>query len=167
MLRHLIGLGLAVSLAAAIFFGGGWGVAKMTALAAQGISVTSIAGLSALGVLLLTGLFLGILLVAPVSPVSTALPGVALLAWTGLLALDAHLAATVIPLRAGQAGAGFRLMLADGVLALLGTVMICPVFVPSRWRPAGAADLDLDSGSGSGGDDDEAPGLPTPTRLLS
>ena len=164
MLRHLIGLGLAVSLAAVIFFGGGWGVARMTALAAQGISVTSITGLSALGVLLLTGLFLGILVVAPVSPVSTALPGVALLAWTGLLALDAHLAATVIPLRGGQAGAGFHLMLADGVLALLGTVMICPVFVPSRWRPAGAADLDLDTGSGG---DDEAPGLPAPTRLLS
>ncbi len=35
MLRHLIGLGLAIGLAAAIFFGGGWGVAKMTMLAAR------------------------------------------------------------------------------------------------------------------------------------
>jgi hypothetical protein len=164
MRRHVIGLGLAISLAVAIFFGGGWGVAKMTALAAQGISVTSITGLSALGVLLLTGLFLGILLVTPVSPVSTGLPGVALLAWTGLLGVSAHLAVTLIPLRASPVGAGFHLMLADGVLALLGTVLICPLFVPSRWRPAGAADLDLDAGSGG---DDEAPGLPTPTRLLS
>ena len=97
MLRHLIGFGLAIGLAAAIFFGGGWGVARMTALAAQGTSLTSVTGLSALGVLLLAGLFLGILLVAPVSPLSTALPGLGLLAWTGLLALDAQLASRGIP----------------------------------------------------------------------
>lgn len=164
MLRHLIGLGLAIGLAAAIFFGGGWGVAKMTALAAQGTSVTSVTGLSALGVLLLTGLFLGILLVAPVSPVSTALPGVALLAWTGLLAVSTPLATRVMPLRTGPVAAGLHMLLINGVLALLGMVLICPAFVPSRWRPASETDLGLDRGSGG---DDEAPGLPTPTRLLS
>ncbi|HTT52038.1 MAG TPA: hypothetical protein VMH35_11615 [Streptosporangiaceae bacterium] len=164
MLRHLIGLGLATGLAVMIFFAGGWGVARMSALAAQGTSVTSITGLSALGVLLLAGLYLGVLLVAPVSPVSTALPGLGLLVWTGLLGLDAHLAARGIPAGAGMAASGFRQMLADGVLALLGVVMICPAFVPSRWRPASAADLGLDHGSGGG---DEAPGLPAPTRLLS
>ncbi len=164
MLRHLIGLGLAIGLAAAIFFGGGWGVAKMTALAAQGTSVTSVTGLSALGALLLTGLFLGILLVAPVSPVSTALPGVVLLAWTGLLGVSSQLATRVMPLRTGPVAAGLHLLLINGVLALLGMVLICPAFVPSRWRPASEADLGLDRGSGG---DDEAPGLPTPTRLLS
>ena len=40
----------------------------MTHLSAQGISLTSISGLSALGILLLVGLFLGILMVAPASP---------------------------------------------------------------------------------------------------
>ena len=75
MLRHLLGVAFGAALAAAIFFGGGWGVAHMTQLAAQNISLTSISGLSALGVLLLAGLFLGILMVAPVSPLSTALPG--------------------------------------------------------------------------------------------
>jgi hypothetical protein len=164
MLRHLIGLGLAIGLAAAILFGGGWGVAKMTALAAQGTSVTSVTGLSALGVLLLTGLFLGILLVAPVSPVSTALPGVALLAWTGLLAVSTQLATRVMPLRTGPVAAGLHMLLINGVLALLGMVLICPAFVPSRWRPASETDLGLDRGTGG---DDEAPGLPTPTRLLS
>ena len=44
--------------------------------------------------------------------------------------------------------AGFHLMLADGVLALLGMVMICPAFVPSRWRPASDADLGLDRTAG-------------------
>ena len=91
MLRHWIGVVFAVALAAAIFAGGGWEVAHMTRLAAQNISsLTSISGLSALGVLLLVGLFLGILMVVPVSPLATALPGLLLLAWTGLLGLNAH-----------------------------------------------------------------------------
>jgi hypothetical protein len=164
MLRHLTGLGLAIGLAVAIVFGGGWGVTKMTTLAAQGTSLTSVTGLSALGALLLTGLFLGILLVAPVSPVSTTLPGVALLGWTGLFAVSTQLATRVMPLRSGPVAAGLHLLLVNGMLAMLGIVLICPAFVPSRWRPASEADLGLDRGSG---DDDEAPGLPTPTRLLS
>jgi hypothetical protein len=164
MLRHLIGFGLAIGLAAAICFGGGWGVAKMTVLAAQGTSLTSVTGLSALGALLLTGLFLGILLVAPVSPLSTTLPGLALLGWTALFAVHPQLANRLMPLHTSQVAAGLHLLLTYGVLALLGITLICPAFVPTRWRPASATDLGLDRGSGG---DDEAPGLPTPTRLLS
>ena len=162
MLRHLIGVAFAVALAAAIFFGGGWAVAHMTGLAAQDISLTSISGLSALGILLLAGLFLGILMVAPVSPLSTALPGVVMLAWTALLGLNATLAARIIPLRGEGYGAGFHTMLVSGVLVLLGTVLICPVFVPSRWR----YERGDDTGSTDDGED-EAPGRPTETRLLS
>lgn len=161
MPRHLLGVAFAVALAAAIFFGGGWGVAHMTSLAVQDVSLTSIGGLSALGILLLVGLFLGILMVAPVSPLSTALPGVAMLAWTGLLGLNAHLAVRIIPLRGEGYGTGFRAMLISGVLVLLGTLMICTVFVPSRWRRAGGGDAD------SADDEDETPGRPTETRLLS
>ena len=106
MLRHLIGVASGVALAAAIFFGGGWGVAHMTRLSVQNTSLTSISGLSALGILLLVGLFLGILMVAPVSPISTALPGAVMLAWTGLLGLNAQLAARIIPLRSEGYGAG-------------------------------------------------------------
>jgi hypothetical protein len=160
MLRHWIGVTLAAGLAAAIFFGGGWGVAKMTGLAAQGISLTSITGLSALGILLLAGLFLGILMVGPfISPLATALPGLALLAWTGLLGLNAQLAARIIPLRGEAFGAGFHTLLTSGVLAFLGVTMICPMFVPSRWRRA----------YGGRDDDDEAgaPSAPAETRLLS
>jgi hypothetical protein len=160
MRRHWVGLALAAALAAAIFFGGGWGVATMSRLAAQGISLTSIPGLSALGLLMLAGLFLGILMVAPgIPPLATAVPGAALLAWTGLLALSAPLAGRLIPLRAAAFGTGFHLMLSYGVLALLGMAMICPAFVPARWHPAER-----------GGDDDgdaEAPGRPAPIRLLS
>jgi hypothetical protein len=161
VLRHLIGVAFAVTLAAAVFFGGGWGVAHMTSLSSQNISLTSISGLSALGILLLAGLFLGILMVAPVSPLSTALPGAVMLAWTGLLGLNAQLAVRMIPLRGAGYGAGFHTMLVSGVLVLLGTLMICPVFVPSRWRRTGGDD------AGSAGRDDEVPGRPAQTRLLS
>jgi hypothetical protein len=161
VVRHLIGVAFAIALAAAIFLGGGWGVAHMTRLAAQNISLTSISGLSALGVLLLVGLFLGILMVAPVSPLSTALPGVAMLAWTALLGLNAELAVRIIPLRGEGYGAGFHTMLVSGLLVLLGTLMICPVFVPSRWRREGGDD------SGSADGEDEVPGRPAQTRLLS
>jgi hypothetical protein len=161
VLRHWLGVAFAVALAAAIFFGGGWGVAHMTRLAAQDISLTSISGLSALGILLIVGLFLGILMVTPVSPLATALPGVLMLAWTGLLGLDAQLATRLIPLRGEGYGAGFHTMLVSGVLVLLGTLMICPVFVPSRWR-RGRGD-ETESADG----EDEVPGRPAQTRLLS
>ena len=161
MLRHWLGVVLAAALAAAIFAGGGWGVAHMTRLAAQNISLTSISGLSALGVLLLVGLFLGILMVAPVSPLATALPGLLLLAWTGLLGLDAQLATRIIPLRSEAYGMGFRTMLVSGVLVVLGALMICPVFVPSRWRRRGGDDAESADG------EDEIPGRPAQTRLLS
>lgn len=160
MQRHLIGVVFAVALSAAIFFGGGWGVTHMTGLAAQHISLTSISGLSALGILLLAGLFLGVLMVAPVSPLSTALPGAVMLAWTALLGLNSQFAARIIPLHGEGYGAGFHAMLVSGMLVLLGALMICPVFVPSRWRRE--AD-DAESGEG----EDDVPGRPTPTRLLS
>jgi hypothetical protein len=52
-------------------------------------------------------------------------------------------------------------MLVSGMLVLLGTLMICPVFVPSRWRRTGRDDTDHPDG------EDEIPGRPTQTRLLS
>jgi hypothetical protein len=161
VLRHWLGVVLAAALAAAIFAGGGWGVAHMTRLAAQNISLTSISGLSALGILLLVGLFLGVLMVAPVSPLATALPGLLMLAWTGLLGLNAQLATRIIPLRGEAYAAGFRIMLVSGVLVVLGTLMICPVFVPSRWRRRGGDDAENADG------EDDVPGRPAQTRLLS
>jgi hypothetical protein len=84
-----------------------------------------------------------------------------MLAWTGLLGLNAQLAARIIPLRSDGYGAGFHTMLVSGVLVLLGTLMICAVFVPSRWRRDGGDD------GGSADAEDDVPGRPAQTRLLS
>jgi hypothetical protein len=84
-----------------------------------------------------------------------------MLAWTGLLGLNAQLATRLIPLRGEGYGVGFHTMLVSGMLVLLGTLMICPVFVPSRWRRTGRDDTDHPDG------EDEIPGRPTQTRLLS
>jgi hypothetical protein len=46
-----------------------------------------------------------------------------------------RVAEQLIPLSAARtAELGFRALLASGILALLGAMMIIPLFVPSRWR---------------------------------
>ena len=86
------------------------------------------------------GLLAGILIVGPkVSPLAAGLPGLALLAWTGLYLASAQRAVYYVPLKSRVYGAGFEALLFDGVLALAGLVMIIPLFVPSRWRLRAAA----------------------------
>ena len=133
-MRHLTGVILAVALSAALFFAGGWGFTHLTAIAAQK-SMTSGTGALALAVLAATGLFLGIVLaVRSISPLAPGLPGLVLLAWTVLLAVRPHRALAWIPLRSYSFALGFEALLVSGVLAVLGTAMIIPLFLPSRWR---------------------------------
>ena len=156
-MRHLIGFGLAIATAAAVFFGGGWGVTRMSALAKSGTSLTSIHGLIALAVLLGAGLLIGILMAGPrVSPLAPGLPGLALLGWTAYLGVSATRAVRLIPMKGHAFGAGFHVMLVSGFLVLLGMAMIIPLFVPSRWR-----------GADRGEEEDETTTLPAPTGLLS
>jgi hypothetical protein len=134
-MRYLFGVVLALVMAAALFVGAGWGVAKATSLHASGSSLTSTHGVIALAALVGVGLLLGILLAVPgISPLATGLPGIVLLGWTALLAVSAKRAEQLIPLHAHSFAAGFGTMLTSGVLALAGAVMIVPLFVPSRWR---------------------------------
>jgi hypothetical protein len=156
-MRHLIGLILAIALAAALFFGGGWGAEHVSALAGHSVGLPSRTGLIGLGAAVATGVFLGILLVVPaVSPLATGLPGLVLLAWTALLAVSSHWALAWIPLQAHSFGAGFRIMLLNGTLALAGAAMIIPLFLPSRWHGRHYED-----------EDDEELDLPAATGLLS
>ncbi len=133
-MRHLTGVLLAIVLGAALFVAGGWSVTHLTAIAAHG-TLISHTGVLALGLLAGTGLFLGIALAArAISPLAPGLPGLALLAWTALLVMHPHRALAWIPLKGESFGLGFEALLVSGVLALLGTVMIIPLFLPSRWR---------------------------------
>ena len=91
-MRHITGFFLALAISAALFFGGGWGIARFSALeAGQGLrtahALTDPHNLLPLAALLGTGLLLGILLaVRRVSALATGLPGLALLGWSALLA---------------------------------------------------------------------------------
>lgn len=69
-----------------------------------------------------------------VSPLAAGLPGLALLALTGLYLARVHQAVQLIPLRTRPYGLGFEALLFNGLLAAAGLAMVVPLFVPSRWR---------------------------------
>jgi hypothetical protein len=154
-MRHLVGVLLAIIMAAAVFFVASWGYLKLLisparggALAGAGSLIHNHAVLEGLGALLAVGLLAGILIALPmISPLASGLPGLALLAWTGLYLFSVRRAVRYIPLKTHAYGAGFQAMLFDGVLALLGAAMIIPLFVPSRWRigpvPVGSAQYEV------------------------
>jgi hypothetical protein len=157
-MRHLIGLILGLALAAAVFLAGGWGAEHVPALVGHSVGLPSRAGLIGLAAMLGAGLLLGILLAVPaVSPLATGLPGLVLLGWTALLAVSSHRALAWIPLQGHTFGAGFRILLLNGTLALLGMAMIVPMFLPSRWH---RCRIDDD-------DDSDVLELPAATGLLS
>jgi hypothetical protein len=142
-MRHLVGVVLAIVLAAAIFFAASWGYLKLlitpSALGALpgggGSLLHNHAVLEGFGALLGVSLVAGLLIAAPrISPLAAGLPGLALLAWTGLYLFSVRHAVQYVPLKTRAYGRGFEAMLFDGVLALAGLAMIIPLFVPSRWR---------------------------------
>lgn len=134
-MRHLIGVILAVVLAAALVAGGGWGYNRLSyAMTLTSPHLTGTPALLALAALLGTGLLLGLLLAGPwVSPLATVLPGVAALAWTALYVVSQHRALQIIPMKSSHAGHGAELLLETGIYGLLGLAMLVPLFIPSRW----------------------------------
>jgi len=135
-MRHLVGLILALITPVAIYLGAGWSSERILGAHAARTSLMTTSGALVLAALLGVGLFIGLLISAPfLSPLGSGLPGLVLLAWSGLYIANAHLALRAIPL-SGQleAAGGFRAMLTGGMLGLLGAVMIVPMFLPSRWR---------------------------------
>jgi len=141
-MRHLLGVALAIVLAAAVFFAASWGYLKLligptglgTLPAGGGSLLHNHAVLEGFGALLGVGLVAGLLIAVPrISPLAAGLVGLALLAWTGLYLVSVRHAVQYIPLKNRAYGAGFEAMLFDGVLALAGLVLIIPLFIPSRW----------------------------------
>jgi hypothetical protein len=141
-MRHLVGVLLAVVMAAAVFFVASWGYLKLLTSPARGGALPGASSLvhnhallEGFGALLAVGLLAGILIALPmISPLAAGLPGLVLLAWTGLYLFNVRRAVRYVPLKTHSYGAGFEAMLFDGVLALVGAAMIIPLFVPSRWR---------------------------------
>ena len=140
-MRHVIGVILAVIMAGVVFFAGTWGYLRLLRLpsgtlpAGGGSLLSSHGVLTSFGALAGTGLLAGLLIVIPrISPLAAGLPGLALLAWTGLYLGSVHRAVSLIPMRDKAFGAGFEAMGINGILALAGIVMIVPLLVPSRWR---------------------------------
>ena len=142
-MRHLVGVMLAIVMAAAVFFAASWGYLRLLIgpaglgrLPAGGGSLLhNHAVLEGFGALLGVGLLAGLLMAVPrISPLAAGLPGLAMLAWTGLYLFSVRHAVQYIPLKTRAYGAGFEALLFDGVLALVGLAMVIPLFVPSRWR---------------------------------
>ena len=148
-MRHLIGVALAIVMAAAVFFAGSWGYlkllggsAKATLPAGSSSLIHDHAVLEGFGALLAVGLLAGILMVLPmISPLAAGLPGLALLGWTGLYLFSVPRAIQYVPLKSQTYGTGFQVLLFNGVLALAGLAMIIPLFVPSRWRRRAVAEV--------------------------
>jgi hypothetical protein len=143
-MRHLYGAAMAVLLAAAIFFGASWGYVRVFRVPVPVDQVTgSPAGslvhnhhfLIGGGIMLAVGLAVGLAMVIPwVSPLASGLPGLVLMAWSGLYLFDVKDAIRLIPLKHYDYGVGFELLLTTGLLAMLGIAMVVPLFIPSRWR---------------------------------
>ena len=153
-MRHLVGIGLAVVISAAIFFGGSWAFYRLItrnlgsewSLPAGGGNFTSnsvvTSGLAAMaGVALLIGLAL---VIRWVSPLATGLPGLVLLAWTALYVTSPERAVHYIPLKAHNFGLGFAGLGTTGILGAAGVVLVMPLFFPSRWRRPVVEDVDLE-----------------------
>jgi len=154
-MRHVIGIGLAVGLAAAVFFAASWGYLRLlripvanggaSTLPAQGggllhDSNVLYAFAAVAGTALLAGIFIA---VRQISPLAAGLPGLALIAWTIVYGFSVRRAVHYIPLRGDTYGLGFEAMLMNGVLAAAGLALVVPLFIPSRWRsrrPAPDAD---------------------------
>ena len=162
--RHLYGIALAVVLTAVMFFAGAWGYRELlnptvvpgqsSALPAGGGSLLSdSSALLALVAVVATGLLAGLcVIVRRLSPLAVGLPGLLLLAWTGLYLVSVRRAVDLIPLRTQAFGAGWQALLCNGLLSAAGVVMVLPMCIPSRWRAARSGD-DFESGASVKDDD--------------
>jgi hypothetical protein len=135
-MRHLLGVILGVLLGAALVAGGGWGynrLARAMTMASPNLTDTRL--LLALAALLGTGLLLGLLLAGSrVSPLATALPGLAALGWTAVYVVSRNRALQYVPMKSSHVSLGAEALLETGIYALLGIAMLIPLFIPSRWR---------------------------------
>jgi hypothetical protein len=134
-MRHLLGFVLAIIAGAALFFGAGWGVAKLVAINGNGEKLASLHGAEALGAVGGAALLIGLLMVIPrVSPLAAGLAGLAALGYTAWWVSNPRQAIGHIPLRSSTEAVGFAIILTSGLLGLIGLMAALTLFIPSRWR---------------------------------
>ena len=149
-MRHITGFVLALILSAALFFGAGWGISKFSAMqAGHGTRALSawanLHNALPLAALIGTGLLIGILVAArPISALAAGLPGLALLGWSALVLVRGKQALSYLPMSGSHFAAGFTTLSSSGALAVAGSAMIIPLFMPTRWRGSGEEVLQLD-----------------------
>lgn len=139
-MRHVFGLLLGVVLTAVLLAGTGWGYQGVVQEAADAAALTDRhEALAALGAMAGTGLVLGLVLVARISPLAVFVPSLVLLAWTVVYVLDVNRALSLAPVAADlhheliRAGRGMQTLLTSGVYLLMGIALFIPVLMPSRW----------------------------------
>ena len=149
-MRHLLGVVLGVIASAALFFGAGWGVAKLVAMNGSGDKLASVHGAEALGAVGGTALLIGLLIVIPrVSPLAAGLAGLAALGYTAWWVVNPRQATGHIPLRSSTEATGFALTLTSGLLGLIGLIAVLTLFIPSRWRSYATAGYEDEDGADS------------------
>src|SRR5690242_21585255 len=107
-MRHLVGVMLAIIMAAALFFAASWGYLKLL-IGPAGVGRLPAGGgpllhnqavLEGFGAMLGVGLLAGVLIAVPrISPLAAGLPGLVLLARTGLYLFSVRHAVQYIPLK--------------------------------------------------------------------
>jgi hypothetical protein len=139
-MRHFFGLLLGVVVAAAVLLGGGWASQEVGRGAAQNLDPSrDWRMMTAIGVVAVVGLLLGLVLVTRVSPLAAFIPSLVLLAWTVVYILDVSRATGLAPtgpsvqVELAEAGRGMLTLLSTGVLGMLGVALFVPVLMPSRW----------------------------------
>jgi hypothetical protein len=157
-MRHLIGFGLALATAAAVFFGAAWGYVRLlrvpvangaaNTLPANGGSLLHDSSvLYAFAALAAVAILVGVCVAVPwISPLASGLPGLVLIGVTIWYGLNVRQAVRFIPLKGDAFGYGFEAMLFNGVLLAAGLAMVVPLFIPSRWRDRAPVD---DQGDGA------------------
>src|SRR6201987_872505 len=115
-MRHLVGVMLAIVMAAPLYFAGAWGSLKLL-IGPAGVGPLPAGGgsllhnhavLEGFGALLGVALLAGVLMAVPrISPLAAGLPGLALLAWTGWDLFSVRHAVQYIPLKSRAYGNGF------------------------------------------------------------
>src|SRR6201982_1080719 len=119
-MRHLVGVMLAIIMAAALFFAASWGYLKLLTgptgvggwPAGGGSLLHNHAVLEGFGVMLGVGLLAGLLIAVPrISPLAAGLAGLAPLAWTRLYLFSVRHAVQYIPLKSQAYGTGFHAFL--------------------------------------------------------